>query len=56
MEHQKKKSEKPLIIKKIYALVCSNDKLRKLITRDYKRLKDNGGPWTDLGMTNFAYG
>jgi hypothetical protein len=26
--------------------VCSNDKLRKLITRDDRRLKDNVGPWT----------
>ena len=28
--------------------VCPNDKLRKLIVRDEKRLKDNAGPWTIL--------
>jgi hypothetical protein len=28
--------------------ICSNDKLRKLITRDDKRFKDNVGPWTIL--------
>jgi hypothetical protein len=28
--------------------VCSNDKLRKLIIRDDRRLRDNAGPWTIL--------
>jgi len=28
--------------------ICSDDKLRKLIVRDDKRLKDNVGPWTIL--------
>jgi hypothetical protein len=28
--------------------VCTNDKLRKLIAQDDKRLKDNVGPWTIL--------
>src|SRR5687768_1571713 len=28
--------------------ICSNNKLRKLIARDDKRLKDNVGPWTIL--------
>ena len=28
--------------------VCSNDKLRKLIIRDDRRLRDNIGPWTIL--------
>ena len=31
--------------------ICSNDKLRQLIARDDRRLKDNAGPWTILHKT-----